>query len=111
MRIPGWAQGPAVPTRACENGPMLPQVRRLPAEPGVYRFVDARGGVLYIGRATDLRARAASYFSDLRDRPHLTRMTARAAGVQAIVCDSVHEAAWLERNLLERRMPRWNRTP
>jgi excinuclease ABC subunit C len=37
-------------------------------------------------------------------------MVARIARVQALVCDSEHEAAWLERNLLERQLPRWNRT-
>nr|BFE56840.1 hypothetical protein GCM10020063_013660 [Dactylosporangium thailandense] len=84
-------------------------VRRLPSAPGVYRFRDADGKVLYIGRATSLRARVASYWSDLRDRPRLRRMVPLVAAVEAVVCDSVHEAAWLERNLLRRRKPRWNR--
>ena len=88
---------------------VLPQVRRLPRAPGVYRFRDARGRVLYIGRATDLRSRVASYWS-LRDRPHLRRMVAAIHRLEALTCDSVHEAAWLERNLLEERLPRWNRT-
>jgi excinuclease ABC subunit C len=88
---------------------VLPQVRRLPSEPGVYRFRDGSGRVLYLGRATDLRGRVASYWSDLRDRPHLARMVAGIARVEAVVCDSVHEAAWLERNLLQERLPRWNR--
>ena len=86
-------------------------VARLPRAPGVYRFRDAGGRVLYLGRATDLRSRAASYLGDLRDRPHLTAMVARAVRVEAVACASVHEAAWLERNLLEERMPRYNRTP
>jgi len=86
-------------------------VARLPATPGVYRFRDARGRVLYIGRASQLRRRVASYWSDLRDRRHLAPMVARIGRVEAVACDSEHEAAWLERNLLERRMPPWNRTP
>jgi excinuclease ABC subunit C len=90
---------------------VLPQVRRLPVAPGVYRFRDAGGRVLYVGRATELRSRVASYWSDLGGRPHLARMVAAVDRVEAVVCDSVHEAAWLERNLLEQRMPRWNRTP
>jgi excinuclease ABC subunit C len=90
---------------------VLAQVRRLPAEPGVYRFRDAAGRVLYVGRAGRLRDRVGSYWSDLGDRPHLARMVARVARVEALVCDSAHEAAWLERNLLEESMPRWNRTP
>ena len=86
-------------------------VRCLPAVPGVYRFLDACGAVLYLGRATALRARVASYWAaDLGDRPHLAPMVGLVAGVEAIRCASVHEAAWLERNLLERSLPRWNRT-
>ncbi len=38
-------------------------------------------------------------------------MVARIARIEAVVCDSEHEAAWLERNLLEHTMPTWNRTP
>ncbi len=88
-----------------------PAVRALPAEPGVYRFLDSRGTVLYLGRATALRARVASYWAaDLGDRRHLTAMISRVARIEAVLCESVHEAAWLERNLLERSLPRWNRT-
>ena len=85
-------------------------ISRLPHAPGVYRFRDAAGRVLYIGRAGHLRRRVASYWGDLGDRSHLRRMVERIARVEAVACASEHEAAWLERNLLERRMPRWNRT-
>lgn len=81
----------------------------LPNAPGVYRFRDERGKVLYIGRATELRHRVGSYWTNLRGRRHLTKMVAQIAQVEAVTCDSVHEAAWLERNLLERSKPRWNR--
>jgi excinuclease ABC subunit C len=84
-------------------------IRSLPATPGVYRFRDAGGRVLYIGRATDLRHRVASYWSDLGERGHLARMVRRVDRIEAVACDSQHEAAWLERNLLDRAMPRWNR--
>jgi excinuclease ABC subunit C len=89
-----------------------PAVGRLPpGTPGVYRFRDAADRVLYIGRASALRSRVASYWSDLRDRAHLAPMVARIARIEAVCCDSVHEAAWLERNLLETALPPWNRTP
>jgi excinuclease ABC subunit C len=87
------------------------QAALLPAAPGVYRFRDASGRVLYLGRATHLRSRVASYWGDLRGRAHLARMVARAAQVEAVACDSAHEAAWLERNLLQARKPPWNRAP
>jgi excinuclease ABC subunit C len=93
---------------------MPPEIRRLaaglPSVPGVYRFRDARGRVLYVGRATELRARVGSYGGDLRDRRHLRRMVPQVTRIEAVACGSVHEAAWLERNLLEESLPRWNRT-
>jgi len=82
---------------------------RLPGEPGVYRFRDEAGRVLYLGRAEHLRRRVTSYWGDLGHRRHLRRMVARIAKVEAVVCASPHEAAWLERNLLERSKPPYNR--
>jgi len=93
------------------KGSARDQAALLPLMPGVYRFRDAAGRVLYLGRATSLRSRVASYWGDLGDRAHLSRMVARVARVEAVACDSVHEAAWLERNLLQARKPPWNRAP
>lgn len=84
--------------------------RRLPQAPGVYRFRDENGRILYIGRAVNLRRRVLSYWTHLGDRPRLARMVNRIARVEGVQCDSEHEAAWLERNLLEHTKPRWNRT-
>ena len=84
-------------------------VAQLPSGPGVYRFRNEGGSVLYIGRAADLRRRVRSYWAEQGDRPWLARMVPRVTRVEVAVCDSTHEAAWLERNLLERRQPRWNR--
>ena len=64
---------------------------------------------MYTGRATDLRSRVRSYAGPLRDRPHLRRMVAQVAEVEALECAGVHESAWLERNLLERSLSRFNR--
>jgi excinuclease ABC subunit C len=84
---------------------------RLPAAPGVYRFKDAADRVLYLGRAVSLRRRAVSYWGDLGDRGHLAPMVAHTVRLEAVVCDSAHEAAWLERNLLQASLPPWNRAP
>ncbi len=81
----------------------------LPAEPGVYRFRDGLHRVIYLGRATDLRSRVRSYAGELGSRRHLRRMVPQIRTIEAIVCASVPEAGWLERNLLERSLPRWNR--
>jgi excinuclease ABC subunit C len=82
----------------------------LPTEPGVYRFRDDRDRILYIGRTVDLRRRVASYWGRLTDRRHLRRMVPQIVRIEALVCASEHEAAWLERNLLEQSKPRWNRS-
>lgn len=84
-------------------------ISRLPEEPGVYRFRDAAGRILYVGRAIRLRRRVRSYWGDLRGRRHLTRMVPRVARIEAVVCASAHEASWLERNLLQASRPPWNR--
>ena len=106
MNDPGIAY--AAPAPPSGSGPR-DLAARLPAAPGVYRFRDAAGRVLYLGRAVSLRRRVASYWGDLGDRAHLSPMVARIATLEAVVCDSAHEAAWLERNLLQTRTPPWNR--
>lgn len=102
---------PAATTRpAARSAARRPDVvAALPEEPGVYRFRADTGRVLYVGRAVDLRRRVASYWGALKDRPRLRRMMPQVAAVEALVCDSEHEAAWVERNLLEQSLPRWNR--
>jgi len=83
--------------------------RSLPATAGVYRFRDAVGRALYLGRAGNLRRRVTSYWANLGDRRHLAAMMRWVARVEAVACASEHEAAWLERNLLERHLPPGNR--
>lgn len=82
----------------------------MPRAPGVYRFLDRRGQVLYIGRAASLRARVGSYWGDLGDRPQLAPMVPRVHRIEVVACESEHEAWWLERNLLEEHLPPYNRT-
>ena len=76
---------------------------------GVYGFRDEGGSVLYLGRAATLRRRVRSYRTEQGDRPWLARMVPCVTRVEVAACDSTHEAAWLEGNLLERRRPGWNR--
>ena len=86
----------------------LPLVRSLPRQPGVYLFRDAGGRVLYVGKATDLRARVRSYFSsdDRRKVPQLLRET---AAIDHVVCAHPLEAAVLELRLIQAHEPRFNR--
>ncbi len=83
-------------------------VTQLPNAPGVYRFRDASKRVLYIGRAIHLRRRVGSYWTQPDGR--LAEMVRRIVSIEALICQSEHEAAWLERNLLEQALPPWNKT-
>ncbi len=69
----------------------------------------ATPATVYIGRAVNLRRRVGSDWTRLAG--HLTERVSRIARVEAVRCSSQHEASWLERNLLEQRLPRWNKTP
>jgi excinuclease ABC subunit C len=83
----------------------------LPDKPGVYRFVDGSGVILYIGRATSLRDRTRSYFSKdlLNDRGMaFIDMVSRAVQLLWVETDSVMEAILLEVNLIKKFQPYYN---
>src|SRR5919201_4524892 len=84
-------------------------VRTLPQRPGVYVFRDRRESALYVGRAAQLRRRILSYWGRLDDRPHLRSMVRRVRGVDVTVCESEHAAAFVERDLITRLDPPFNR--
>lgn len=84
---------------------------KLPDAPGVYFFVGPKSKVLYIGKATSLRSRVRSYFSnDLIDTrgPRLVDMVTLASTVRITETDSVLEALILEANLVKRFGPPYN---
>jgi excinuclease ABC subunit C len=85
------------------------QLNRLPSEPGVYQMLDAKGAVLYVGKAIDLRSRARSYFQ--AGRPHNARLNAmveRVAEVRTILVRNESEALLLECNLIKQHKPPFN---
>jgi len=86
------------------------QLKRLPAKAGVYLFRDARGEVLYVGKAKSLRPRVRSYFqagsSDTRQG--IRQMANRVETIESIVTQSEVEALHLEQNLVKRHRPPFN---
>ncbi len=80
----------------------------LPRAPGVYLFRDRQGRVLYVGKATDLRARVRSYFST-DDRRKIGPLLREAAAIDHAVCSSALEATAVEARLLGRLAPPYNR--
>ncbi|MEE9280351.1 MAG: excinuclease ABC subunit UvrC [Myxococcota bacterium] len=89
--------------------PLQERVAALPVQPGVYLFKDARGGVLYVGKAQNLRSRVRSYFvrgGDGRFRVHL--LVPQIADVEVVVTGNVKEALLLENQLIKKHKPRFN---
>ena len=87
--------------------PLLDRARQAPEAPGVYRFIDAKGKVLYVGKAKHLRRRVLSYFSRQLE-PRLVGMLARARGLEFVVTATEVEALILENRLIKRFRPRFN---
>jgi excinuclease ABC subunit C len=85
------------------------QLETLPAKPGVYLFRDARGDVLYVGKAKSLRPRVRSYFQRGQDgRAQIALLPSRVANIEVIVTGSEVEALHLEQNLVKRHRPPFN---
>ena len=83
------------------------RIRALPDRPGIYIFRDAAGKALYVGKATSLRKRAASYLVREHE-PRLAAMLAEAADVEFVATDTTAEALLLENTWIKRRKPRYN---
>src|SRR5687767_7321244 len=83
------------------------RIRALPDRPGIYIFRDVAGKALYVGKATSLRKRAASYLVREHE-PRLAAMLAEAADVEFVATDTTAEALLLENTWIKRRKPRYN---
>ena len=85
------------------------KISLLPHSPGVYRYYDSAGNVIYVGKAKDLNKRVAQYFVS-EDRLNLkTRiLVSKIADVQYAVVDSEADALLLENNLIKQYKPRYN---
>ncbi|RJQ31518.1 hypothetical protein C4572_02245 [Candidatus Parcubacteria bacterium] len=86
---------------------IIDQAKKLPNKPGIYMFLDDKASVLYVGRATFLKRRVASYFR-LDIDPRIKEMVESASEIKHQVTDTVLESYISEAELIKRHWPKYN---
>jgi len=99
---------PEQPTPPVAAGP-AEKVRAFPSAPGVYLMKDARGRVIYVGKAKNLRARAGSYFQKASEHdPRIRDWIGEVADIDCLEAESEVDALLLEARLIKDIQPRYN---
>lgn len=80
----------------------------IPHSPGVYKYFDERGALLYIGKAKDLRKRVSSYFNKNQANRKTVVMVSHIRHIEFTVTESEHDAFLLENSLIKHHQPRYN---
>ena len=85
------------------------ELKKLPAQPGVYLMHDAKDEIIYVGKAISLKNRVRQYFQSSRNKTaKIEQMVSRIARFEYIITDSELEALVLECNLIKEHRPRYN---
>jgi len=85
-------------------------IKQAPSRPGVYRMIDGRGDVLYVGKAKNIKKRIAAYARPTGLDTRIERMIAQTRTLEFVVTRTETEALLLEANLIKRLRPRFNVT-
>ena len=82
-------------------------LKTIPTDPGVYRYYDEKGEIIYVGKAKNLKRRVSSYFNK-QQSGKVKVLVSRIADIKFIVVDNEMEALLLENNLIKQYKPRYN---
>jgi excinuclease ABC subunit C len=104
------AQGSSEGSLAAGRAAIVAHLKHAPSRPGVYRMIDSRGDVLYVGKAKNIKKRIAAYARPTGLDTRIERMIAAARTLEFVVTRSETEALLLEANLIKRLRPRFNVT-
>ncbi len=102
------AENAAPGTLAAGRAAIARFAKLAPSAPGVYRMIDAKGDVLYVGKAKNIRKRVTSYARPTGHDSRITRMIAGTATMEFVSTTTETEALLLEANLIKRLRPRFN---
>lgn len=81
----------------------------IPLDPGIYKFMDAEGVILYVGKAKNLRNRLTSYFGEKQYQTAKTKVLVRNADhIEFTIVDTEQDALLLENTLIKKHQPRYN---
>ena len=83
-------------------------LKTLPSSPGVYRMIDSKGDILYVGKAKNLKKRVVAYTTLERQSNRIRRMISETASMEFVTTHTEAEALLLESNLIKRYRPKYN---
>ena len=89
------------------NAILQEQINRLPYQPGVYRYFDDEG-IIYVGKAVDLRKRVSSYFTKQDHNKKTQQLVKNIKRIEFTIVNSESDAFLLENNLIKQYQPKYN---